>query len=98
MTRRLIVRPAAQVDIEEAAFWYESRRPGLGGGFTDQLDQLFQRIAAGPFQFPEVGQGVRRGLLHRFPYAVYFDTSETIIAVIAVLHQHRHPDTWRQRK
>ncbi len=98
MTRRLIVRPAAQLDIEEAAFWYESRRPGLGGQFTDQLDQLFQRIAASPFQFPEVDEGVRRGLLHRFPYAVYFDTGETTIGVIAVLHQHRHPDTWRQRK
>ena len=97
MTRRLSVRPAAQLDIEEVASWYESRRTGLGEEFTAQLDQLFQRIAAGPFQFPVVDQDVRRGLLHRFPYAVYFATGEATIAVIAVLHQHRHPDTWRQR-
>ncbi len=49
MTRRLSIRPAAQLDIEEAASWYESRRTGLGEEFTAQLDQIFQRIAAGPF-------------------------------------------------
>ena len=97
MTRRLIVRPEAELDIEEATSWYESRWPSLGVRFTDQLGQLLQQIANNPFQFPEVEHGVRRGLLHRFPYAVYFATAEEIIAVLAVLHQHRHPDLWKQR-
>jgi hypothetical protein len=30
------------------------------------------RIREMPLQFPEVGQGVRRALLRRFPYGVYF--------------------------
>lgn len=98
MTRRLIVHPAAQLDIEKAASWYESRRTGLGEEFTAQLDQLFQRIAVVPFQFPALDHDVRRGLLHRFPYAIYFSINEATIAIIAVLHQHRNPDIWRQRK
>lgn len=86
MRRPVVVRAEAQRDIEEAAFWYERQRPGLGDRFSHELDQLMERISENPLQFPEIGQGVRRGLLHRFPYAVYFRPSEAMSAVIAVLH------------
>ena len=98
MTKRiLIIRPEAQLDLWEAAQWYESHQPGLGEQFTDALGELIERIAGFPLQFPELDEGVRRALLHRFPYAVYFVVAEAAISVIAVLHQRRHPDTWKQR-
>jgi plasmid stabilization system protein ParE len=92
----VIVRPGAQADIREAALWYESRRPGLGSDFTLRFDTLLERIAQNPLQFPEIGTGVRRALLQRFPYAIYFVVAASPV-VIAVLHQRRHPDTWRQK-
>ena len=92
----VIVRPGAQADIRETALWYESRRPGLGSEFTLRFDALVERIAQNPLQFPEIGSGVRRALLRRFPYAIYFVVAACPV-VIAVLHQHRHPDTWKQR-
>ena len=97
MRRPVIVRAEAQEDIEVAVFWYERQRQGLGERFSQELDQLLERVGENPLQFPEVGQAVRRGLLHRFPYAVYFRTSEVISAIIAVLHQYRHPDAWKGR-
>ena len=30
MNRRLIIRPEAEVDLTDAAGWYDSREPGLG--------------------------------------------------------------------
>ena len=92
----VIVRRGAQTDVREAALWYESRRPGLGSEFTLQFDALVERIAQRPLQFPEIGSGVRRALVRRFPYAVYFIVAVSPV-VIAVLHQHRHPDTWNER-
>jgi len=92
----VIVRQGAQADILEVALWYESRRPGLGSEFTLRFDALVERIAQTPLQFPEVGNGVRRALLQRFPYAIYFIVTASPI-VVAVLHQHRHPDTWKER-
>ena len=92
----VIVRPGAQADIREAAQWYESQQPGLGSEFTLQLDALFERIGHNPLQFPEIGSGVRRALLQRFPYAIYFVIAAYPV-VIAVLHQRRHPDTWKRR-
>jgi plasmid stabilization system protein ParE len=92
----VIVRPRAQADIREAAFWYERQRPGLGVEFTLRFDALVERISQTPLQFPEIGSGVRRALLQRFPYAIYFVVSARPV-IIAILHQRRHPDTWKQR-
>lgn len=92
----VIVRQGAQADIREVALWYESQRPGLGSEFTLRVDALVERIAQNPLQFPEIGRGVRRALLQRFPYAIYFVVAAYPV-VIAVLHQRRHPDTWKRR-
>lgn len=97
MTPRYLIRLAAQVDIEEAALWYEDQRPGLGERFTAELFELIDRIAQFPLQFPVVGRSARRGLLHRFPYAVFFLLEEDTVVVLAVLHQRRDPAIWKHR-
>ena len=96
MAREVIVNPSAGADVREAAFWYETKREGLGAEFVLELDALYDRIAQHPLQFPEIGEGARRALLRRFPYAVYFVTDDAPV-VLAVLHQHRTPRTWRER-
>jgi hypothetical protein len=35
--KRVLVRPAAAADIEDAYEWYESRQSGLGDEFLDAL-------------------------------------------------------------
>ena len=95
--RKLTLLLQAQLDVHNAASWYENQRLGLGTRFIDELDYVANRIRISPFQFPEIHPAVRRGLLSRFPYSVYFSVNEESIEVIAVLHQHRDPDTWRDR-
>jgi toxin ParE1/3/4 len=95
--RKLVTAFPARLDAEEAASWYERRRPGLGLRFLDELDDALKRVAEAPFQFPVIHGAVRRALLHRFPYSVYFLAGDEQLEVIAVLHQHRHPDTWKNR-
>ena len=95
--RSLRLRPQAQLDIADTADWYEDQKAGLGIRFLEELDRVLSRARRSPFQFPEIDPGVRRGLLQRFPYSVYFSVEAARIEVIAVLHQHRHPDTWRRR-
>lgn len=93
----LIVRPSAEADVRDAAFWYESKREGLGAEFALELDALYERIAENPRQFPEISEGVRRALLRRFPYAVYFVIGDDAPVIVAVLHQHRRREALRQR-
>ncbi len=95
--RALILRSQARLDVGDAAGWYEDQKAGLGFRFLDEIDHVLSRARFNPFQFPEIDLGVRRGLLQRFPYSVYFSVGAASIEVIAVLHQHRRPDTWRSR-
>jgi plasmid stabilization system protein ParE len=97
MNRRFIVRPLAEADLEDAARWYDDERAGLAERFVKDVDITFSRIADHPLQFPLVTADVRRALLHTFPYAVYFRTSDEAVVVLAVLHLRRNPKVWRRR-
>jgi plasmid stabilization system protein ParE len=47
--------------------------------------------------FPVIEEDVRRALLHKFPYSIYFVNEPDAVAIIAVLHQHRRPGSWKSR-
>ena len=48
MSADVIVRPPAEADVRQAAFWYESKREGLGAEFALELDALYERITQDP--------------------------------------------------
>lgn len=97
MSKRLLFRPEARLDIEDAIGWYEDQQPGLGRRLAAELTSLLDRVRTTPLQFPIVGKGVRRGLLNRFPYAVYFLSEQDAVTVLAVLDQRRDPEIWKRR-
>jgi len=97
MARRLIVQPQSELDIAAAAVWYEDQQSGLGARFLDELSLVFQRIEQSPLEFPLLDSAVRRALLRRFPFGVYFLTDHSEVKVLAVLNLHRHPDMWKSR-
>jgi toxin ParE1/3/4 len=83
----LLVRPEARHDISEAAGWYEKREDGLGEKFLLVIDQTFVRVAANPDLYPQNYQTLRRALVQRFPYSVFFREFGNDVIVYAVLHQ-----------
>ena len=56
------------------------------------------RIADDPFRYQDLQSGVRRILLRRFPYAVYFAVEPEAVVVLAVLHVSRDPAEWQRRR
>jgi plasmid stabilization system protein ParE len=70
----------------------------LGLRFLGEIRTSLQHISDNPLMFPIIDEDVRRALLHKFPYSIYFVTEPEAIAVIAVLHQHRRPDAWKSRR
>ncbi len=97
MARRLVLQKHAEADVDGAMSWYESERPGLGIEFLHDLNVVLERVEANPFQFPIVHEETRRGMLGRFPYGVFFTVGDKQILVLAIVHLHRHPDTWKRR-
>jgi plasmid stabilization system protein ParE len=94
---RLVADPRVDLDVAAAYHWYETETPGLGAEFLDELIAAYDRIAARPLQYQDLRSGVRRALLRRFPYAVYFAVERDVIVVLAVLHASRDPAEWQRR-
>ena len=83
---RLVAGPRADLDIAAAYQRYESERAA------------YDRIAADPLGYQNLESGIRRALLRRFPYAIYFTIEFDIVIVLAVLHVSRDPAEWQRRR
>jgi toxin ParE1/3/4 len=84
-------------EIREARSWYEDQAAGLGRRFVGAVDVVLSTIRENPLMFPVVHQDIRRALLSRFPYGVFFRELPREVLVIGVVHLHRHPNTWKRR-
>jgi plasmid stabilization system protein ParE len=94
----LIVRPEAEEDVREAYQYYEECSEGLGSDFLLSVDAVLSLIQRNPEIFQKVHKDVRRGLLQRFPYGVFYLTEKGKIVVIGVMHCKRAPETWQNRE
>ncbi len=94
--RQVVFRPQAADDASEVQAWYESRRAGLGHEFGLAVDDLIGRVATNPFMFHRVHGEIRRAVLSRFPYAVYFRPAGDQVVVLAI-HGRQHPSRWKTR-
>ena len=64
---------------------------GLGKDFVRAADDALTFVTAHPDIFPAFHRGLRRVLLRRFPYAVYYRASSPDIEVVAIFHTAMDP-------
>lgn len=95
--KQVIVRNEARRDVLEAHRWYRERSPRLGNRFRDALDATIERIRQNPLGYQVLFRELRRALLRRFPYAVFFRCQDDVVVVVAVLHTRRDPAVWQSR-
>jgi toxin ParE1/3/4 len=90
-------RPEAENDIEDAAIWYESQRQGLGQLFLDEVQNSLQAIAENPLMYPAIYRNMRRTVIHKFPFVIFYRYEEKEIIVFGVIHGSRSPKRWKTR-
>lgn len=94
-------RPEVRSDVNQAATWYESKEPGLGSDFIEEIiktwDELSELPLIGAKRHPTLD--LRWRYPARFPYRVIYivDEAARTILVIAVLHAARHDAGWKKR-
>ncbi len=97
MSYSLLLRPEAQADLDEAYYWYEQRHEGLGADFLLCVEEGLERIRRTPELYPLVHKELRRMLIRRFPYGLFYLVEEEMIVVVAVFHASRDPKQWQSR-
>ena len=98
MKYTLSIRTEAEQDIKAARDYYESCRKDLGAEYLLCVEAALSNIHRKPLIHRRIHHDVRRLMLHRFPYAVYFLVKESRIVVLAVMHIRREPSRWQSRK
>lgn len=97
MTYRIIVRPEAAREVQEAFDWYEERSEGLGLEFLRAAEACLAAVQRNPLAFPQAHKEVRRALMRKFPYALFYLIKEESIVVVACFHAKRDPIDWLRR-
>ena len=100
MSLRLL--PDAQDDVARAVAWHESQRAGRGQACADAIEAAFRSIESFPRIGTEVtpavaGREVRRFVVQRFPYVVFYEVNGDDVLVLAVPYQRQRPGGWVAR-
>lgn len=97
MTRTLVVSSLAESDLADAADWYNRIRPGLGDDLVLCLEHAFDLIREHPEAYTLILPDVRRALVRRFPYGVFFRLRHERIEVEAIFHLRADPARLSER-
>ena len=98
MTPRLLLEPEAEAEFLEAGRWYAERNPAIAAVFRASVERALEAVEHAPQQFPIALRDIRKALVRRFPYVVYYVDLSTIISVIAIIHGRRDPRVWQARR
>ena len=97
MAAELIIAPEAQQDVDEAYYWYEDRRLGLGEEFLGCTEACIQAICRMPELHNRIHEEYRRALVRRFPYAVFYEYTGGVVTVYSIFHTSQDPKKWHNR-
>lgn len=96
--RQIIVRPEAEVEVQQAFDWYQAQSEGLGLEFLRAIEAGLSGITRNPFAYTIAKTpNVRRAVIRRFPYALFYLVDDEAIVVIAVFNVKRRPIDWLRR-
>ncbi|THJ16488.1 MAG: type II toxin-antitoxin system RelE/ParE family toxin [Nitrospira sp. CG24E] len=94
---RLEFHPEAELELIAAAVYYDKQVLGLGERFESEIryatDLLLDQPEIGTF----IGPYIRKFILTRFPFTLYYSAVSDVLRIEAVAHQSRRPGYWRAR-
>jgi plasmid stabilization system protein ParE len=97
MSLPVVLRDEAQAEFDEAFDYYEGKKQGLGVAFAERVQEVFDRISAHPKLHAEVYADIRKAVVAKFPYCVFYRAEAARVEVIAVFHSSRNPSIWQGR-
>jgi plasmid stabilization system protein ParE len=89
--------PEAENEFNESINYYENYEKNLGYEFAREVYNAIKSIVEYPKTWPVLDYGIRRRLIHRFPYAILYYEETKYVYILAVMHLSRDPDYWKKR-
>ncbi|MGH9883881.1 MAG: type II toxin-antitoxin system RelE/ParE family toxin [bacterium] len=90
--------PEARAEYQAAIAWYRARSRDAARGLANAVDEGLHSIRERPLAWPIWRGGpVRRRVLRRFPYSLFFSLNDNMVVILAVAHHSRRPGYWVHR-
>ncbi len=94
---KLEFHPQAELELIEEAAYYELQVPGLGERFEAEVRHATDLL----LEHPEIGHAadpyLRKFVLNRFPFTLYYSIAADVLRIEVVAHQSRGPGYWKSR-
>ncbi len=97
MSLPIILDPEARAEFDVGYDYYELQRAGLGEAFADAVEKVLDRIRVMPQLHQTVFGNIRRAVVRRYPYCVYYREESTLVRVLSIFHTSRDPAIWQSR-
>ncbi|MDP3433967.1 MAG: type II toxin-antitoxin system RelE/ParE family toxin [Bacteroidota bacterium] len=87
----------AEIDFDKSYEYYFEDSPKVADAFFRRINVSFENIKQNPFTFPVAYKNVRKYVMKKFPFVIYYQIVNSIIKVIAIFHTSRNPEIWNER-
>lgn len=96
--KSLIISQEVELEIEISAKYFKLQYDGLEILFLDEIENAFLKIQENPERYPIIEQRIRKFIIQRFPFNIFYEINKDGILILAVAHQKRKPDYWKSIK
>lgn len=98
MDYEILIRSEARTDLLDAFQWYQDQRAGLGLDFKLCVDDALSKLKKQPSFYKKIHYDIRRIVIKRFPFGIFYLINNNSVIILAVLHARRDPSKWKSRK
>ncbi len=93
---KIVFSSLAYVELEETILYYENEKEELGELFRDSVLEAIDKLHIFPELYVQISPNIRRIVLLKFPYNIFYNYSEKLITIVSIAHQRKKP-TYTQR-
>lgn len=91
---------AAEEYLAATQYYLDNASPLVAAAFVAEVEAAIQGLLASPTRWAVIEEPqIRRYVLTRFPYSIYYrwDAEQGRVSIYAVMHFSRRPGYWSQR-
>ncbi len=93
----VIFHPSANLEMMEAAKYYEKQQEDLGQRFLLNVQKAVKNISFNPFLYAFIDSESIKCRVEKFPFGIVFRLKNRKIEIIAIPHFKRKPNYWKNR-
>jgi len=87
----------AEKDFEESYNYYLDQNEKVADKFYNEVNKSLDAISTNPDIYVLFFKDIKKYVLKKFPFIIYYQFKDLVVKVIAIFHTSRNPEIWKKR-